>query len=212
MCSSDLWAKRLRALLLDLFGDGGDAAAELPSLHAAIAAWQEACGEDLPPLDAAVVAAVLEELLAADSGRFGHRSGALTISALEPMRAIPHRVIVLLGLEADAFPRQGQRPSFHLMERRRRLGDPDPADQDRYALLEALLSAREHLLISWSNRDDRTGAELQPASPVRQWLQWLAGELPDGAAERLLVSHAASPLDPAEFLPGDQGQIGRAHV
>ncbi len=200
------WAERLRALLPDLFGDGGDGAWELPRIHAAVAEWLEASGEALPPLDAAVMAAVLEELLAADSGRFGHRSGALTISALEPMRAIPHRVIVLMGLEAHAFPRQGQRPSFHLMEQRRRLGDPDPADQDRYALLEALLSAREHLLISWSNRDDRTGAELQPASPVRQWLQWLAVELPGGVAERLVVSHAASPLDPLEFQPGDQGR------
>ncbi len=200
------WAERLQALLPDLFGDGGEDAWELPLLHAAVADWLEASAGDLPPLEVAVVAAVLEELLAADSGRFGHRSGALTISALEPMRAIPHRVIVLMGLEAHAFPRQGQRPSFHLMDQQRRLGDPDPADQDRYALLEALLSARDHLLLCWSNRDDRTGAELQPASPVRQWLQWLAGELPPGEADRLIVTHAASPLDPAEFQPGEQGR------
>ncbi|MFN6133187.1 MAG: exodeoxyribonuclease V subunit gamma [Synechococcaceae cyanobacterium] len=200
------WAERLQALLPDLFGDGGEDAWELPLLHAALADWLEASAGELPPLEVGVVAAVLEESLAADSGRFGHRSGALTISALEPMRAIPHRVIVLMGLEAQAFPRQGQRPSFHLMDQQRRLGDPDPADQDRYALLEALLSARDHLLLCWSNRDDRTGAELQPASPVRQWLQGLAGELPPGEADRLIVTHAASPLDPAEFQPGDQGR------
>jgi exodeoxyribonuclease V gamma subunit len=200
------WAERLQALLPDLFGDGGESAWELPLLHGAVADWLEASAGHLPPLEVAVVAAVLEESLAADSGRFGHRSGALTISALEPMRAIPHRVIVLMGLEAHAFPRQGQRPSFHLMDQQRRLGDPDPADQDRYALLEALLSARDHLLLCWSNRDDRTGAELQPASPVRQWLQWLTGELPKGEADRLIVTHAASPLDPAEFQPGEQGR------
>ena len=200
------WAERLQALLPDLFGDGGEDAWELPLLHGAVADWLEASAGDLPPLEVAVVAAVLEESLAADSGRFGHRSGALTISALEPMRAIPHRVIVLMGLEAHAFPRQGQRPSYHLMDQQRRLGDPDPADQDRYALLEALLSARDHLLLCWSNRDDRTGAELQPATPVRQWLQWLAGELPPSEADRLIVTHAASPLDPAEFQPGQQGR------
>jgi exodeoxyribonuclease V gamma subunit len=73
------------------------------------------------------------------------------------MRAIPHRVIVLMGLDAGVFPRPSARPGFHLMEQRRRLGDPQPADQDRYVLLEALLSARSHLLITWSNRDDRKG-------------------------------------------------------
>ena len=145
-----------------------------------------------------MVAAVLDERLSADSGRFGHRSGALTISALEPMRAIPYRVIVLMGLDADGFPRQSQRPGFHLMEMDRRLGDPSPADQDRYVLLEALLSARDHLLISWSCRDDRTGVDLEPASPVRQWQQWLEARLGEGAKD-LTIPHAASPLDRANF-------------
>ncbi|MEB3322738.1 MAG: exodeoxyribonuclease V subunit gamma, partial [Synechococcaceae cyanobacterium] len=152
-CGVEAWAERLRELLADLFGDGGDAAWELPPLQAAIDGWRQAAGDFPALLDAAVVAEGLDEGLAVDSGRFGHRSGALTISALEPMRAIPHRVVVLMGLDAGAFPRRRPRPGFHLMEGRRRLGDPDPADQDRYALLEALLSARDHLLITWSCRD-----------------------------------------------------------
>ena len=50
-----------------------------------------------------IAAAGLAEWIETDSGRFGHRSGALTVSALEPMRAIPHRVIVLMGLDAGVF-------------------------------------------------------------------------------------------------------------
>ncbi|MEB3169999.1 MAG: exodeoxyribonuclease V subunit gamma [Synechococcaceae cyanobacterium] len=195
------WARRLRELLADLFGDGGEAAWELPSLLAAIDGWQEAAAGSALLLEAPVVAAVLDEALAVDSGRFGHRSGSLTISALEPMRAIPHRVIVLLGLDAGVFPRQRDRPGFHLMERRRRLGDPHPADQDRYVLLEALLSARSHLLISWSCRDDRSGEPLPPAGPVRQWLQWLEGQLGEGALARLVADHPAGPLERGHFLP-----------
>jgi exodeoxyribonuclease V gamma subunit len=195
------WARRLRELLADLFGDGGDAAWELPSLLAAIDAWQEAAAASSLVLDAPVVAAVLDEALAVDSGRFGHRSGSLTISALEPMRAIPHRVIVLLGLDAGVFPRQRDRPGFHQMERQRRLGDPHPADQDRYVLLEALLSARSHLLISWSCRDDRSGEPLPPAGPVRQWLQWLEGQLGPAALARLVADHPAGPLERGNFQP-----------
>jgi exodeoxyribonuclease V gamma subunit len=195
------WANRLRELLVDLFGDGGEAAWELPALLAAIDDWQEAAAGTALLLEAPVVAAVLDEALAVDSGRFGHRSGSLTISALEPMRAIPHRVIVLLGLDADVFPRQRDRPGFHLMERQRRLGDPQSADQDRYVLLEALLSARSHLLISWSCRDDRSGEPLPPAGPVRQWLQWLEGQLGRQALAALVAEHPASPLERANFLP-----------
>ena len=151
------WTERLRALLADLFDAGSDAAAELPGLFAALDRWQELAGTSPLRLEAPVVAAVLQEALGAESGRFGHRSGALTISALEPMRAIPHRVVVLMGLDAGVFPRAGARPGFHLMEQRRRLGDPSPADQDRYVLLEALLSARSHLLITWSCREEQIG-------------------------------------------------------
>ena len=199
--SSAVWAVRLQELLLDLFGDGGAAAWELPLLQAAINDWQEAAGQANPlVLEAAVVATLLDEQLAIDSGRFGHRSGTLTISALEPMRAIPHRVIVLMGLDADLFPRQRNRPAFHLMEQQRLLGDPHPADQDRYVLMEALLSARDHLLITWSCRDERKGEERPPSSPVRQWLQWLQEQLGAQAAG-LEIVHAASPLDRRNFLP-----------
>jgi len=208
----EAWAQQLRLLLSDLFGDGGGSASELPGLLAALDCWQALAGDSPLHLEAPVVAAVLQEALAAESGRFGHRSGALTISALEPMRAIPHRVVVLMGLDADVFPRAGVRPGFHLMEQRRRLGDPNPADQDRYVLLEALLSARSHLLITWSCRDDRRGETLQPAAPVRQWLDWLAAGLAQGSPDPghhpsdpgidcLLVEHAASPLERTNFLP-----------
>lgn len=195
------WVDRLRALLNDLFGADGSTDPELTALHGALEDWRiSAEGHDLL-LDPAVVGAVLKERLTMDSGRFGHRSGALTISALEPMRAIPHRVLVLMGLDAGVFPRQGERPGFHLMETARRLGDPDPADQDRYALLEALLSARDTLLITWNCRDERTGVSQPPSAPVQQWLQWLQSLLPEGEAAALLVQHEPNPLAPANFQP-----------
>lgn len=194
------WVPLLQRLVTDLFEASVQSDAELAPLLAAIADGLAAAAAGELELEAAVLAAVLEESLAVDAGRFGHRSGALTISALEPMRAIPHRVIVLMGLDADCFPRRLQRPGFHLIGQQRRLGDADPADQDRYILMEALLSAREHLLISWSCRDDRTGETLPPSSPVRHWLDWLRGSLGD-RLEQLQWHHPASPLERENFLP-----------
>ncbi len=204
--SSGAWARSLQAGLEDLFGDAGDAAWELPPLLAAIDDWQRAAAGCELQLAAPVVAAVLEERLAEEAGRFGHRSGALTISALEPMRAIPHRVIVLMGLDGGSFPRQSRRPGFHHLERQRQLGDPSPADQDRYALLEALLSARDHLLITWNCRDERKGEPLQPATPVSQWIAWLESALsPASGPSGLVQEHPANPLERANFLPTAEG-------
>ena len=191
------WVQGLRDQLPLLFGDGGERAWELQSLQAVLADWKGIAGDSPLLLEAPVVAEVLAERLSEGSGRFGHRSGALTISALEPMRAIPHKVVVLLGLDAAAFPRQRQRPGFHLLEQQRRLGDPNSGDQDRYVLLESLLSARAHLLISWSNRDERTGEGQEPAAPVRQWLDLLAQQLKGPLPLR---EHAASPLERRNFL------------
>jgi exodeoxyribonuclease V gamma subunit len=194
------WGELLRSLLNSLFGDGGEWSWELPPIQAALADWLAAAGASPLELPAPVVAEVLAERLSADSGRFGHRSGALTISGLEPMRAIPHRVIVLMGLDGGAFPRQGQRPGFHLMEQGRQLGDPNPADQDRYVLLESLLSARQHLLITWSCRDNRSGETLMPCTPVRQWLALLEQELGGAAMAQLLLEPAANPLERRNFI------------
>ena len=187
------WVDGLRDQLSALFGDGGTWAWELQTLHAALSDWQAIAGDSELSMAAPVVAEVLAERLSEGSGRFGHRSGALTISALEPMRAIPHKVVVLMGLDAGAFPRQRQRPGFHLMEQQRLLGDPNSSDQDRYVLLEAVLSARQHLLVSWSCRDERTGEHLEASTPVRQLLDLLP-QVP-------VREHAANPLERNNFLP-----------
>jgi exodeoxyribonuclease V gamma subunit len=195
------WVERLGEALDDLFGTDPPGAMDIAAMRSALAEWLQVAGTCDLSLEPAVVAAVLEEALTRESGRFGHRSGSLTISALEPMRAIPHRVLILMGLDGGVFPRQRQRPGFHLMDMNRRLGDPDPADQDRYALLEALLSARDHLLITWNCRDERTGTPRPPAAPVQQWLQWLRSVLPAADAEALQVGHEPNPLAPGNFLP-----------
>ena len=195
------WVSLLQSLLQELFQDGGAWSGELQAWTTALDEWRQR-GEDCAlDLDAAVALEVLQEALSVDSGRFGHRSGALTISALEPMRAIPHKVIVLMGLDGSDFPRPNRRPGFHLLEQKRWLGDPRGSDQDRYVLLEALMSARRHLLISWCGRLERTGEEQPPAAPVEQWLSLLQDQLQRGGGciDGLLLHPAPSPLARENF-------------
>ena len=204
--ASAAWVELLQALLEDLFADGGDWSWERQSWSAALADWQQRAAACPLELEVAVVAEVLAEALSVDSGRFGHRSGALTVSALEPMRAIPHKVIVLMGLDDGVFPRIDQRPGFHLLEQRRWLGDPRGGDQDRYVLLEALMSARRHLLISWCGRNEHTGEPRPAAAPVEQWLQDLSRQLGTEASAGLCIEPDPNPLDRSNFLVAVHGQ------
>ncbi len=197
------WVQLLQSLLQELFAEGGAWADESQSWAAALEEWRLRANDCPLDLDVAVALEVLQEALSVDSGRFGHRSGALTISALEPMRAIPHKVVVLMGLDSAEFPRPSRRPGFHLLEQQRRLGDPRSSDQDRYVLLEALMSARRHLLISWCGRLERTGEPQPPAAPVEQWLALLQEQLQRAGAstEGLLITPAANPLSRENFRP-----------
>ncbi len=200
--SCERWIELLKTILNDFFGEGGTWYWERQSFLLALEDWRKVAGKSHLKLEAAVTSEILEEALSQDSGRFGHRSGALTISALEPMRAIPHRVIVLMGLDSDVFPRHRERQNFHLLEHHRQLGDPCSSDQDRYVLLEGLMSSRQHLLITWNCRVERTGEVLPAATPVSQWLNQLKNELGNETYKKILREPDPNPLSRKNFVTG----------
>ena len=194
------WTKLLRSFAQELFDDGGLWASELKNFLSSLEDWKLTTNECQLKIEATVVAEILKQLLCREAGRFGHRTGLITISALEPMRAIPHRAIVLMGLDSDIYPHHKDYPSFHLLAQNRRLGDPKSSDQDRYVLLEAIMSSRQHLLITWNSRNERTGEHVPPASPVQQWLGQLENELDIDSWDGLLRSPHPNPLSDTNFL------------
>lgn len=89
--------------------------------------------------------------------------GQITFSTLLPMRAIPFRKIYILGLNDGEYPRSRRPDDFDLLIHEFRPGDRSRRDDDRYLFLEALLSARESLYLSWIGFSDRDRTE-KPAS------------------------------------------------
>ena len=63
------------------------------------------------------VRALLAERLQGRPTRANFRTGHLTICTLVPMRSVPHRVVCLLGLDDEAFPRKGDKPLLLLLRR-----------------------------------------------------------------------------------------------
>ncbi len=200
---SSEWVELLKGFVKELFDDGGSWSWELKCFLAALDDWLDFSKDSEAEVDVTVVAEILNEALTAQAGRFGHRSGMITISALEPMRAIPHKVIVLMGLDSDIFPRYKNLPGFHLLDQKRRLGDPRMNDQDRYALLEAIMSTRKHLLLTWNSRNERTGEAIPPANPIQQWLGQLKNNLNQKSWNGLLKEAHPNPLASTNFLQED---------
>lgn len=114
---------------------------------------------------------VKDALLAGlDEGGLNQRffAGQVNFASLMPMRAIPFRKVCLLGMNDGDYPRSLPPVDFDLMAQDYRPGDRSRREDDRYLFLEALLSAREQLYISWVGRSIRDDSDRPPSVLVGQ--------------------------------------------
>ena len=149
------------------------------------------------------VQTMLEERLAGRPTRTSFRTGGMTVCTLTPMRSVPHKVICLLGMDDNAFPRHGIPDGDDVLAREPRLGERDPRSEDRQLFLDALLAAQQHLVITYNGADVRTGALLPPAVPVGELLDALG----DAQAD-VVVRHPLQPFDALNFAAGALGADG----
>lgn len=92
----------------------------------------------------------------------------ITFCTLMPMRALPFKHIFLLGMNDDDYPHQQPQFDFDLMQHDYRSGDRDRRQDDHYLFLEALMSVRDSLHVSWVGRDIRNNEPRQPSVLVSQ--------------------------------------------
>lgn len=147
-------------------------------LEAVLLEWQDACQEAglVEPLPLTVVRnAILKPL---QEGNISQRFlvGKVNFGTFMPMRAIPFRIVCLLGMNDGAYPRSHHPVDFDLMNApgQYRPGDRSHREDDRYLFLEALLSARDQLYISYIGRSVLDNSIRQPSVLVAQLQDYLA--------------------------------------
>ena len=178
----DAWQRaQLERILGDVAAEAGDSGVALSLLE---------------------VRALLAERLQGRPTRANFRTGHLTICTLVPMRSVPHRVVCLLGLDDEAFPRKAPRDGDDIMLADPHVGDRDPRPEDRQMLLDALMAARDRLIVTYSGKDVRTNTSRPPAVPVGELLDTIERTAP-GA--EVVVDHPLQPFDPRNFTPGELG-------
>jgi len=103
----------------------------------------------------------------------GFITGGVTFCAMLPMRSIPFKVICLIGMNGDAFPRDDNVLGFDLMAAHPRLGDRSRKKDDKYLFLEALISARQKLHISYIGKDIQDNSTIEPCVLVSELLDYI---------------------------------------
>jgi len=106
-----------------------------------------------------------------------------------------------------SFPRTTLKLGFDLMAPpNHRLGDRSLRDDDRYLFLEAILSARQRLYISYVGQSSKDNSELPPSSVVSELLEYLLQgfELTPGSPlkDHLVTRHPLQAFSPKYFCGG----------
>jgi len=204
------WAQALVRATNSLAAPGPDEAWQADELARAIsAAAGPAAGDGLcsARLDLDEARAMLADQLRGRPTRANFRTGDMTICTLVPMRSVPHRVVCLLGLDDGHFPRPSAGGGDDLLLADQQVGDPDTASEDRQLLLDALLAATQHLVITYEGRDQHLNQLRPPAVPVAELLDVIdrtvrvagPGRL---ARDAVVIRHPLQAFDPANFRPG----------
>ena len=103
-------------------------------------------------------------------------TGQITVCSMVPMRSIPFKVVAILGLNDGQFPRTRPPLGFDLMAQDKpRLGDRSRRGDDRYLFLEAILSARNALYLSYQGFDIRKNEKRPPSLVLEELFSYLQG-------------------------------------
>ncbi len=213
-----VWGERLRAILSQYFAqdDEGEDGFILVRLHTELDTWLEAC--ESVDLQAELPLSVVRDHWLAQFDQSGLTQpffgGAVTFATLMPMRAIPFRHVYLLGMNDGDYPRNRVPMDFDLMGRDYRPGDRSRREDDRYLFLEALLSARERLHISWVGRSIHDNTERPPSVLVAQLRDHLAAgwtlSSGDEVLPALTVEHRLQPFN-RDYFVKDSALFSYAH-
>lgn len=155
------------------------------------------------------IRALLKSLLGAQRGRLSLRSGAVTVTAMVPVRNLAARVICVLGLDESSL-RSGGGDGDDVLGTHPCVGERDPRVEGRHLLLDALMSAGEHFIITCDGSDITTNRPVPPPVQLSELFDVIAFTVqtappisPEGATEPdspVLQHHPRQAYDERNFV------------
>ena len=202
--AAEEWTERCRDLVQSLFLPDADDQYALQQFEQALAKWQEetALAGFSGTLPQHTVIRHIRRFLGSES-QAGFLRGGITFCSMVPMRSLPFKVICLLGLNDGDFPRNTKAAVFDLIAKHPQKGDRARRDDDRYLFLEAIISARDILYLSYVGRSIRNDDELAPSALVSELIDTIAamaGRRSKELEEHWVEQHPLQPFSHRYFI------------
>ena len=126
-------------------------------------------------------------------------SGNITFCNILPMRSIPFKIVVLMGMDETAFPKKVYTPGFNLMKKYPRPGDKNERHEDLYLFLETLLSARLKLIITYTGMSIKDNSLIPVSGVVSELMEVMEQSFIFPGRYQYRFFHPLHPFDPAYF-------------
>lgn len=157
----------------------------------------------LTPIHLSAIKWFLNHILEKPGSYLGFLAGHVTCCAMLPMRAIPFKVICMIGLNDTDYPRIDRSPNFNLIAQKPRLGDRSLRNDDRYIFLEAILSARNRIYISYIGQSIADNSIRPPSVLISELLDYLDAhfQFSSGNSRATLITiHRLQAFHPKYFM------------
>ena len=131
----------------------------------------------------------------------GSHLQAVTFAELKIGSVLPCKVVYLLGMEEERFPRKElSLPMCDLAGLKNKTYLPSKAEEDRYLFLEALLSARDHFIISYLRVSSQDNKPQNAAAVVEELFTYVQHKYGVKDKTSLIISHPALSFHESYFI------------
>lgn len=194
------WSRDLVSLLESMFAADASSQREYQLIKEHLCRLEkcEALSGLNAELDFATIRSYLERYFSRQFFDSGFITGGVTFCAMLPMRSIPFKIICLIGLNGDAFPRASRRLGFDLLQRYPQAGDRSRRNDDKYLFLEAVISAREKLYLSFVGQHIQDNSKITPSVLVSELLDTIQERF-GLSRERMITYHPLQAFSQAYF-------------
>jgi exodeoxyribonuclease V gamma subunit len=153
-------------------------------------------------IDFCVARKIIEAKLDKSISQGNFLAGSLTFCNLMPMRSIPFKVVALMGMDEQSFPRKNGAVGFDLIKKYPRPGDKQEREEDQYLFLESLLSARDRLIITYTGMSIKDNSSIPCSGVVEELKDVIAQSFEFPKGMDVCFFHPLHPFSPEYFRAG----------